>query len=144
MLTVFSGKIPAWIVQIPAASVESTSILATSVRVIGAPSWPADHPGAASHCCVIRNLLRASCAFALAAPLTTAAPAAASASAAPVAPVRAAAMLPPDAVGRLTGAVEDRTGYDRYAFKHRKPRVGRRPARSSARSPPPPVLAYSR
>ncbi|MFF3973223.1 hypothetical protein ACFYZ6_25655 [Streptomyces rubiginosohelvolus] len=51
-------------------------------------------------------MLRASCAFALAAlPLTTAAPTAASASAAPAAPVRAAAMLPPGAVGSLTGAV---------------------------------------
>ncbi|MFD8117512.1 hypothetical protein [Streptomyces microflavus] len=66
---------------------------------------------------MIRNLLRASCAFALAAlPLTTAAPAADSTSAAPVAPVRAAAMLSPDAVGRLTEAVEDRTSYDRDAF----------------------------
>lgn len=85
----FSGKIPAWIVQIPAASVESTSVSATSV-----------------------------------------------------APVRAAAMLSLDVVSRLTDVVEDRTSYDRDAFKHWKPR---RAAASAffSQIPPPPELAYS-
>ncbi|MEU1213351.1 hypothetical protein ACFYSH_28510 [Streptomyces sp. NPDC005791] len=78
----FSG-IPAWIVQIPAASVESTSFCRS---------------GACSSDAV---------------------------------------------VGRLAEAVEDRTSYDRDAFKHWKPR---RAAASAffSQIPPLPELAYSR